>query len=116
MVTFDQPLWHKSLVLTKHLNLPVVNLLGNFHTQMSFMGSIGYVMANSGLEQALSLIYGEESIKWILCGKSYERAMRCHGLAVSALKKILLEQVILKWLKVVYISFFFQKNNFLMNI
>ena len=79
MVTFDQPLWHKSLVLTKHLNLPVVNLLGNFHTQMSFMGSIGYVMANSGLEQALSLIYGEEAIKWILCGKSYERAMRCHG-------------------------------------
>ena len=79
MVTFDQPLWHKSLVLTKHLNLPVVNLLGNFHTQMSFMGSIGYVMANSGLEQALSLIYGVESIKWILCGKSYETAMRCHG-------------------------------------
>ena len=100
VVTFDQPLWHKAMVLTKHLNLPVVLLLGNFHTQMSFLGSIGYVMANSGIEQALGLIYGEDSIKWILCGKSYERAMRSHGLAVSALKKILLEQV--KYLLVYY--------------
>jgi len=93
VITFDQPLWHKSMVLTKHLNLPVVVLLGNFHTQMSLLGGIGYITANSGIEQAYGTIYGEESIKYIMNGKSYERAMRCHGLGTSALKKILLEKV-----------------------
>ena len=53
-------------------------MLGNFHTQGSFLGSMGYVMKNSGLAQAFATVYGEEPVKTILSGKSYERAMRAH--------------------------------------
>ena len=40
--------------------MKIVILLGNFHTQMSFLGSIGYVIKNSSLAQALSVVYGDE--------------------------------------------------------
>ena len=75
------------------MQLGIVILLGNFHTQMSFLGSIDYLMKNSGLAQAISTIYGEESVKYILNGKSYERATRAHGLVTSVLKKLLIEQI-----------------------
>ena len=68
-------------------------MLGNFHTQGSFLGSMGYVMKNSRLAQAFATVYGEEPVKKFLSGKSYERAMRAHGLATSVIKKMLLEQV-----------------------
>ena len=54
------------------LNLDIVLLMGNFHSQMSFLGSIGYVMKNT----AACTIYAENSVKYIRNGKSYKRAMR----------------------------------------
>ena len=43
-VTFDQPLWLKAMMIKKKNGLPITILLGNFHTQMNFRGSIEYVM------------------------------------------------------------------------
>ena len=50
-------------------------------------------MANSGLSAALATVYGQEPIKKIMNGKSYDRAMRAHNLASTALNEILLEYV-----------------------
>ena len=50
--TFDQPLWWKALmiVVTEPDMSDVVLRLGGFHTEMSFLGSIGHLMAASGLQ------------------------------------------------------------------
>lgn len=53
-------------------------MLGNFYTQMSFLGSIGYIMKNSELAKALSTVYGEEPIKKI----------NEHGLATTVVKRL----------------------------
>lgn len=52
----------------KNKDLDVTILLGNFHTQMSYLGSIGYVMKNSGLLQVFSSIYAENSAKKMIEG------------------------------------------------
>ena len=56
MVAFDQPLWLKAMeiVSTEAVDQSLANaiiLLGNFHTQMSVLGSIGHIMENSGLSE-----------------------------------------------------------------
>ena len=93
IVGFDQPLWKLGMVVKRNMGLSINLMLGNFHTQGSFLGSMGYVMKNSRLAQAFATVYGEEPVKKFLSGKSYERAMRAHGLATSVIKKMLLEQV-----------------------
>ena len=50
ILTFDQPLWFKSMNIKMFKNLDITILLGNFHTQMSFLCGIGYVMKNSGIK------------------------------------------------------------------
>ena len=61
----------------------------SFHTRMSFLGAIGYIMANSGLEQILAIVYAENTTAHIMKGKAYKRAVRAHTL----LKEVLVEQV-----------------------
>ena len=92
VVTFDQPLWYKVMMIKTAKDLDVAILLGNFHTQMSFLNSIGYVMQNSGIKQIFSLAYAENSVDKILSGGHYTRAMRAHDLLYTALKSILMEQ------------------------
>lgn len=53
-VTFDQPLYIKAReIIARYSNSSNLNnviiLLGGFHLQMSFMGSIGYIMSGSGI-------------------------------------------------------------------
>lgn len=58
IITFDQPLWWKALMIIETeptgsvLNYLVLRL-GGFHTEMSFLGSIGYLMTGSGLWEVL---------------------------------------------------------------
>ena len=93
IVTFDQPLWWKSMLIKHAKELRVTILLGNFHTQMSFLGSIGTIMKNSGIEAVLGTVYEEPTVKKILQGKSFKRSMRAHSLLSTALKKIVVQQV-----------------------
>lgn len=58
IITFDQPLWYKafSLINTESPDSDlrkVIPRLGAFHTLMSFLGSIGHLMAGSGLKELL---------------------------------------------------------------
>ena len=65
IVTFEQPLWH---------------------TQMSFLSVVGYVMQNSGIKQIFSLAYAEHSVDKMLSGEGYARAMRAHDLLYTTLR------------------------------
>ena len=56
----------------------VVLRLGSFHTEMSFIGSIGHLIAESGLKELLELIYAPNAVEHILTGKAIARAVRVH--------------------------------------
>ena len=89
-ITFDQPLYIKALDVTLKAELDVVVRLGGFHTLMSFMGSLGHIMRGSGIEEALLLLYGENTIEHVLSGKAYAKAVRAHFLIQSALVQLLI--------------------------
>ena len=92
-ITFDQPLWLKAMRIIKAENLPIVCRLGGFHTLMSYLGSIGYIMKGSGLEELFEEVYAPNVIQHIMSGKAVKRAIRAHTLAQSALTILLLEDI-----------------------
>lgn len=57
----------------------IVLRLGGFHTEMSYLGSIGHLMAGTGLEEVLELVYASNSVKHMLTGKavSWAHVDRC---------------------------------------
>jgi len=69
-ITFDQPLWLIAFTISSQLNLGVVCRLGGFHTLMSYLGSISSVMAGSGLEELVGVIYGKDTVSHIVSGKA----------------------------------------------
>ena len=78
IVTFDQPLWWKAKMIVHEepessALRNIILSLGSFHTLMNFLGCIGYLMESSGMKEVLELIYGENAVKCMLMGKSYER-------------------------------------------
>lgn len=93
-VTFDQPLYIKArnIVESSKLNPQIVVRLGGFHLLMSFMGSIGYIMAGSGLRELLNTIYAANSIDKMMTGHAYSRAVRAHMLTQLCLSKIILDE------------------------
>ena len=94
VLTFDQPLWWKAQLVIA-CELPnsylrnIVLRLGGFHTEMSFLGSIGHTMAGSGLQELLELVYAQNAVGHMLSGKAISRAVRGHLLVDSALNALL---------------------------
>lgn len=92
-VTFDQPLYMKARDIVQSCPHPelsnVVVRLGGFHLLMSYMGSIGAIMAGSGLKELLCTIYAENSVDKILNGHAYSRAVRAHMLINLALAHLI---------------------------
>jgi hypothetical protein len=84
-ITFDMPLWLKAVNISNTKKLHIVCKLGGFHTIMSFLGSIGHLMAGSGLEEMSHLNYGKDTVSHILTGKAVSRALRAHFLVDGAL-------------------------------
>ena len=95
VVTFDQPLYVKARdLVAQHAELGnVVVRLGGFHTLLSYLMCIGHIMAGTGLQEVLSLIYAPNSMQVILHGHAYSRAIRAHFLVHFALMRILLRAV-----------------------
>ena len=61
VITFDQPLWWKPLAI--QLSQPegssirrLILILGAFHMEMSFLGSIDHLMAGSGIKELFEII------------------------------------------------------------
>ena len=95
VVTFDQPLWWKAkaILLEKGYNDElgkIVLRLGSFHTEMSFLGSVGHLMKGTGLEEVLELIYPDNTVGQILNGKAVSRAVRAHSLVKTALYALII--------------------------
>ena len=67
--------------------------LGGFHTTMSFLGSIGKLMAGSGIEELLAEVYAENSVEHMLSGKAVSRFLGGHFLVESSLKDLLFDLV-----------------------
>jgi len=75
ILAFDQPLWWKALMIT--VTEPagsdlrdIVLHLGYFHREMSFLGCIGHLLAASGLQKVLKLIYASNAVVHMLTGKA----------------------------------------------
>jgi len=97
VLTFDQPLFQKALdiVNIEEPSSPLKKLvlrLGGFHTQMSYLGCIGYLMAGSGLSEALETVYASNAVSHMMSGKAVQRAIRGHILIENALTILLLEK------------------------
>ena len=56
---------------------------------MSFLGSIGHLMAGSGLKELLELIYAPNAVEYMLSGKAVSRAVRGHLIIDAALNALL---------------------------
>ena len=90
VITFDQPLFWKALLIIESEQSwsalkKIVLRLGGLHTEMSFLGCVGHLMAGSGLEQILEVVYAENAVKHILSGKAIARAVRGHLMVHAAL-------------------------------
>ena len=95
IITFDQPLWWKALmiIVTEPEGSDLKDLvlrLGGFHTEMSFLGCIGHLMAASGLQDMLELIYASNAVVHMLSGKAIARAVRGHLIIDAALNALVL--------------------------
>ena len=70
-------------------NLDIVVRLRGLHMFMSFLGSIGYLMRGTGLEEVLEILFGQNTVEHILNGKAYCGAVRGHLLIFEALTMLL---------------------------
>ncbi|ESN98242.1 hypothetical protein HELRODRAFT_177122 [Helobdella robusta] len=93
-ITFDQPLWIKAVEIIESESLGMVCRLGTFHMIMNFLGSIGTVMAGSGISEILECCYGSNAIIHMLSGKAVARALRGHFLIESALHIMIMKNVL----------------------
>ena len=97
ILTFDQPLYWKALTIIQ--SQPdgsdlkgMVLRLGGFHMQMSLLGSIGHLMAGSGRQALLEVVFTGNAVRHMLTGKAISRAVRGHMLVDAALNTILVSK------------------------
>lgn len=92
IVTFDLPLWIKAIRIVVEMKMPAVVRLGGFHLLKSFLGSVGFIMKDSGLEEVFQCLYpGEDTVDKILSGGAYYKALRANFLVDAALCSFLLK-------------------------
>ena len=91
VITFDLPIWLKSVDIILSQKLPIVPRLGGFHLLKSFLGTFGVIFADSGLHDIIQLIYpGAVTADSILNRNSYDKAIRAHFLIDAAIVQHLL--------------------------
>lgn len=99
IITFDQPLWWKALLIIESepegSDLSnIVLRLGGFHTEMSFVGSIGHLMADTGLQEVMELVYAANAVVYMMTGKAIARAVRAHLLIDGVLNGLILSDAL----------------------
>ena len=60
--------------------------------EMSFLGSIGHLMAGSGIMELFEMIYSPKAVEQIMSGKAISRAVRAHLLLDTVLNGLLLSK------------------------
>ena len=58
--------------------------------EMSFLGSIGHLMAGSGFKELFEIIYAPKAVEQIMSGKAISRVVRAHLLLDTVLNGLLL--------------------------
>ena len=74
------------------MKLKTVIRLEGFHTIMSFLESIDYLMEGSGMERLFEVVYARNTVPHIMSSKVVSRALRAHLLVESALTCVLLDE------------------------
>ena len=74
----------------------IVPKLRGFHTMMSFLGSVGYIVEGSELREVLELLYAPNTVPHLLSGKAITRVIRGHFLVDAPLHAILISEVLLE--------------------
>ena len=69
----------------------VIVRLGGFHLLMSYLESIGQIMAGSGLETLWKTVYARGTIVHMLSGHAFSRALRAHILTLVVLINVLID-------------------------
>ena len=86
VITFDLPLWLKSIDMIISQNLPIIPRLGGFHLLKPFLGTFGAIFVDIGPRDIVQLVYpGEIAADSILNEKSYDKAIRAHFLIDTAI-------------------------------
>ena len=94
VMTFNQPLYWKAMMIIRSqpddsdLKCMVLGF-GGFNIQMSFLCSIGHLMADSGLHKLFEIAYTSNTVSHRLTGKAVSRADRGHLLVYTARNTIL---------------------------
>ena len=65
-----------------------------FHTIMSFLGAVGYMMSGSDFEELLELFYAMNSVGHMMSSTAFARAIRGHFLDDSCLNNILIDKIV----------------------
>ena len=99
VITVDQALFCKLMELKWSVPEYLDKLfprLGGLHIAMNFMKVIGDHMDGSGLEEIWveSGILGPGTVKQVMCGKAYNKGLRCHKLSLQALWHILVPSLL----------------------
>ncbi|KAJ8678150.1 hypothetical protein QAD02_013937 [Eretmocerus hayati] len=98
--TADQPLYYKLRLLVAWIQIQnhgippeILDRCGGFHLLMSNMGSMCHIMLGSGLEDMWCTVHAQDSMKKMLTGHAYARALRAHILSYTALNIKLCESL-----------------------
>ena len=79
-VTFDQPLWQKSVGVIEKADPRIVCRLEGFQMITSFLGSIGNFMKGSGIEGLFIEVHAEITVNHTMSRKPVSRALHTHFL------------------------------------
>ena len=71
IITFDQQLWWIAYIIlesqpAESILHQIVIVLGGFHTEMSFLGTIGNLIAGTGLKEFISQVYADGCVDQIM--------------------------------------------------
>ena len=70
----------------------MVYRLDGFHTSMSFLGSIGNLINDPGLEEAFQEVYSKNTIIHILLGHAVARDVRAQSVLVNHISNTLIDK------------------------
>ena len=63
---------------------------------MSFLGCNGYLMSNTGILEALEVVYAGNNVPHLLSGKTVSRALQSHQLLDLVFNAVLFEDLLPK--------------------
>ena len=101
VITFDLAIYTKAkqiqMKFPEELSGTVIRL-GGFHIALNFLSLLGKMFCSSGLEDLLieSSVYAAATASAVMKGKSYNRGIRAHKLAMEALFRLMWDAFI-RW-------------------